>query len=122
MQFKVEKWRVEILKVMEIIKSLKPWDYEIKKLKKDRTTQQNRYLWGWVYWTIAEYMWEDTEYIHWVMGMKFLLDRTKKAPYIKSTAKLNTAEFTEYVENIKNYVAPFGVIIPSAEEYLIYNK
>lgn len=96
---------------------MKDGDYEVVPYKKDRTTQQNRYLRGWVYKTIADEIWETTEYIHWVMGMKFLLDRTKKAPYVKSTASLNTAEFTEYVEKISQYVAWFGIYVPESNQF-----
>lgn len=98
----------------EFYSNIKDWQYEIKPYKKDRTNEQNRYLWWVVYKVIADYNWDDVDYIHWIMWMKFLLDKTKKMPYIKSTAKLNKTEFTEYIENIKNFVAPFGIIIPEA--------
>lgn len=97
------------------IAMLKDWVYEIRPYKADRTNLQNRYLRGWVYGPIAEHIGEDTEYIHWVMGMKFLLDRSKKAPYVRSTATLNTAEFSDYVEKIRNFVAE-RVYVPSPEE------
>lgn len=68
-------------------------------------------------------MWEpDLEYIHWVMGMKFLQDHSKKMPYVRSTTTLSTAEFTEFIENIKNYVAEYGIIIPSSEIYFTNNE
>ncbi len=98
------------------IAMLKDWIYEIKPFKNDRTILQNRYLRGWVYGTIAEYMWEDTDYVHWVMGMKFLLDKTKKAPYVRSTASLTTQEFSEYVEKIRDFVAQW-VYVPTPEEW-----
>lgn len=95
---------------------LKDWEYEIIPYKKDRTSEQNRYLWGGVYRTIAEYMGEDVDYVHGVMGYKFLLDQTKKAPYVRSTASLNTAEFTDYIEKIRNFVAQ-RVYVPTPEEW-----
>jgi hypothetical protein len=49
------------------------------------------------------------------MGMKFLLDKTKKAPYVRSTASLTTQEFSEYVEKIRNFVAQW-VYVPTPEE------
>ena len=49
------------------------------------------------------------------MRLKFLIDRSKKHPYIRSTAKLNTQEFTEYVEKVRNFVAPW-LYIPTPEE------
>jgi hypothetical protein len=59
----------------------------------------------------------DLDYIHWIMGLEFILDRTKKKPYPRSTTSLTTAEMVEYIENIKNWVSQYGIIIPSAEEY-----
>ena len=99
----------------EELADLKDWMYEIIPFKKDRTTLQNRYLRGWVYGTIAKEIWEDTEYVHGVMRLKFLIDRSKKHPYIRSTAKLSTQEFTEYVEKVRNFVAPW-LYIPTPEE------
>ena len=52
------------------------------------------------------------------MGMKFLLDKTKKSPYVKSTAKLTTKEFINYVENIKDFVATFGIQIPDPYDFI----
>ncbi len=44
MQFKIKNWQIqnEAL-VLGVVRKFKDWDYEIKKFKKDRTTQQNRY-------------------------------------------------------------------------------
>lgn len=65
-----------------------------------------------------------TEELHELCRAKYLMVDTQnwKRKYPKSTAKLNTAEFTEYVEKIKDFVAPFGIIIPSAEEYNLNSK
>jgi hypothetical protein len=49
----------------------------------------------------------DLEYIHAVMGQQFLMDYSKKVAYPKSTTKLNTTEFTTYIESIKNYVSQY---------------
>ena len=96
------------------------WNYVIKKEVRNRTTDQNRYLRWCVYKTIADKIGEDVEYVHWVMGQKFLLDHTKKAPYVKSTTKLNTTEFTIYIDKIKNFVAQYGVIVPEANDFTTY--
>lgn len=106
---------------MTLIMSIKDGEYVFEKYKKTRTNDQNRYLRWCVYKTIAKAMWEEDEnYIHWVMWMKFLVDRTKKAEYIKSTANLSTQEFMEYIENIKNFVAQYWIIIPEADEFWDY--
>jgi hypothetical protein len=88
------------------------WTFEVKAYKKDRTNEQNRYLRWVVYKIIADYIWEDVDYIHWVLSMKFLVDKTKKMPYIKSTTKLNTIEFWDYIEKIKNFVSTYWILIP----------
>jgi len=114
----IQNWKiVNKESYFEYILNIKDWQYIIKEYKKTRTSDQNNYLRGWVYKTIADTMWEWKDYIHWVMWMKFLVDNSKKSPYIKSTANLTTSEFSEYIENIKNFVSQFGIIIPSAEEY-----
>ncbi len=121
MQFKIKNWQIqnEAL-VLGVVRKFKDWDYEIKEIKKDRTTQQNRYLRWWVYKTIADEIWEDKDYVHWFLTYKFLLDKSKKAPYIKSTTKLNIEEFTKYIENIRIYVANYWITIPTSEEYFLY--
>lgn len=97
---------------------LTAWDgsYSIVKRKRARTSDQNRYLRGWVYRAIAKHTGDDEDYIHWVMAMKFLIDNTRKAPYVKSTTELDTKEFGEYIDKIKNFISEFNIIIPSAEE------
>ena len=103
-------------KLLEEIGSLKDGDYEIVVFKRDRSIMQNRYLWWGVYGTIAEYTGYDQEYIHEVMKHKFLLDSSGKIPVPRSTTSLNTKEFTDYVDAIRNFMAEF-VYIPSAEEW-----
>ncbi len=102
------------------LKNLKDGEYEIIPLKKDRTSQQNRYLWWVVYKTLADITWYDPEYIHQQLGQLFLVDyETYKNPYIRSTASLNRQEFTEYVDKIILRASEYGVHIPTAEEYNI---
>ncbi len=79
------------------------------------STLQNRYLWDSVYGTITKEVWENTEHVHRVIRLKFLIDKSKKHPYIRSTTKLRAQEFTEYIEKVRNFVAPC-IYIPTAEE------
>lgn len=104
--------------IMNYIKELKDWEYEIIPFKKDRTSQQNRYLWWVVYKTLSDYTWYDVEYIHQQLGWLFLVDyETYKKPYIRSTASLNRQEFAEYVDKIVLWASEYWVHIPTAEEY-----
>lgn len=120
MYFRITNWKIrDESKLKQDLKLLRDWDYEIVKYKKDRTSEQNRYLRGGVYGTISEFTWEDDlDYIHYQMGSMFLMNHTKKKPYIKSTKKLNTQEFGYYVEQIRNFMLQrFNCYIPTPEEY-----
>jgi len=66
-------------------------------------------LWGWD----PEF---DKDYIHKMLAYQFLKRRKFDMEYVESTSNLSTQEMTEYIENIRNYMADFGVILPSAEE------
>jgi len=124
MYLTIKNWKLENKEeYMDWTMTAKDWRYIIMEEKTKRSTPQNRYLRWWVYKEIGKHMGEpDMEYIHWVMGMKFLQDHSKKMPYVRSTTTLSTAEFTEYIENIKNFVAEYGIIIPSSEVYFTNNE
>lgn len=111
-------WIIDIEKVLSGLEELKDGTYEIVKYKKDRTSQQNRYLWGVVYKVIADYTWYDTDYIHQQLWRLFLMDyETYKEPYIRSTASLTREEFMNYVDRIILRASEFWLHIPTAEEY-----
>jgi len=108
---------VDSISFLDDISNLKDGRYIIRLEKLIRTTKQNAYLRWWVYKAICDHTGDTDDYIHWVMSMEFLVDRTKKMPFIKSTTKLSTKEFSEYVDKIKNFVSEYWVIIPTAQEY-----
>lgn len=92
--------------------------YEITPFKFTRSNLQNRYLRGWIYTPIAEYSGNTPEEVHSIMGIQFLKAKTSswKADYIRSTTTLTTAEFAEYTEKIRNWMATFGLYLPTPEE------
>ena len=92
--------------------------YEITPFKFTRSNLQNRYLWGGIYTPIAEYSGNTPEEVHSIMGIQFLKAKTSswKAEYIRSTTSLTTTEFSEYTENIRNWMASFGLYLPTPEE------
>lgn len=118
---KVNKQIVNEHILLQQLKDLKDWLYEVIRVDwENRTNDQNKYLrWAvypaihnWLHWAYS------IEKIHSIMACKFLMVATEQgSPYIKSTSRLTTAEFSKYVEDIKNFVAQFGVYIPTAEEY-----
>jgi len=118
MYLTIKNWNiVDKQKYIDDFSKLPDWTFVIKKEKLIRTTKQNAYLRWWVYKAICDHTGDTDDYIHWVMSMEFLVDRTKKMPFIKSTTKLSTKEFSEYVDKIKNFVSEYWVIIPTAQEY-----
>jgi len=92
---------------------------ELKKRSRKRTNKANRY-----YWAILTLIGKDLGYypeeIHNSFKALFLTDRTKKIPIVKSTTRLSTEEFTEYIERISQKMAEIGIIIQTPEEY--YNN
>lgn len=111
-------WIIDVEKVLSQLEDLKDGTYEVIKYKKDRTSQQNRYLRWVVYKTIADYTGYDSDYIHQQLWWIFLMDyQTYKNPYIRSTASLTREEFMNYVDHIILRASELGVHIPTAEEY-----
>lgn len=101
------------------IAMLKDGMYEIIPFKPTRTNLQNRYLWWWVYWTICKESGDsDSDYFHKFFWGMFLYNyRGKKHKHIKSTSKLDTVEFAEYVEKIRSFMYHrMNVYIPTPEE------
>lgn len=120
MLFKKMLWSVvNESKFRQDIGMLKDWEYEIVPFKTTRSNLQNRYLWWWVYGTICKESWDpDKDYFHFFFGSKYLYDyRGKKHKHIKSTTKLNTQEFSEYVEKIRHFMFhQMNIYIPTPEE------
>lgn len=121
------------------LEAIKIWDknpdqlisVEIKKYKWLRTLNQNSYLWGVVYKYIADYTWYSTDEIHEEMKLRFLREDikldSKKGEItfhkFRSSTELNTAEFTKYIEDIKDFAAMYlWIIIPEPNEENILNS
>lgn len=82
-----------------------------------RSQQQNRFLWGVVYTTIAESTGYTTEEVHELLKDKFLPrkfvtigDTTKEVR--KSTAQLSIDEFSKYLEQLAAFAAELGITLP----------
>lgn len=89
----------------------------IGKPTKDRTLPQNSYLWGVPYKIIAEETGSDVDSVHYEMVGMFLRESGGTIPRIKSTTKLSTIEFNEYVDRIIRWAAEFlGLYIPLPNE------
>ena len=80
----------------------------IRKWHEKRTNEQNAYYWGVVIPILSDHFGYDSEEMHMVLREKFLRIHDDKHPdfvIAKSTAKLNTAEFVEYIEIIQRWAS-----------------
>lgn len=88
---------------------------------RNRSEQQNRYLWGVVYPILAETTGYTVEEIHEYGKSRFLepkiINIKKKAIYItRSTTELTTSDMVEYVDKLIVLAAELGAHVPSPEE------
>lgn len=95
-----------------------------------RSLRQNGYLWAVPYALIAEHTGYSSDEIHSLMASKFLKEMVTvfgdMFSVIKSTTKLNTSEFEEYVGEIRKWAEEnlsvgdkrFRIPLPNETEYL----
>ncbi|MFA5340264.1 MAG: hypothetical protein WC332_00665 [Clostridia bacterium] len=87
----------------------------IRKPKTKRSDLQNNYYWGVVIELLSKELGYDQDELHEILKYKFLKKSSAFGgmEYVKSTSKLNTAEFEEYLDKIKRWSAEFlKVVIP----------
>ena len=83
-------------------------DVVIRKHRKKRTNLQNSYYWGVVLLILSNEFGYETEEMHMVLREKFLRIHDDKHPdfvIAKSTTKLSTIEFSEYIDKIQRWAA-----------------
>jgi hypothetical protein len=87
---------------------------------KTRTSRQNNYLWGVPYKLLSDHLGYPPEEIHEICKYKFLSKHydigDESLDVGASTAKLTTAEFEDYAENIRRWGATLGANIPLPNE------
>jgi hypothetical protein len=93
----------------------------IKKYRKKRTIPQNSYYWGIVLDLISEASGYTTEELHELFKRLFLKKVIKIGgvdyEVSESTSKLNTEQFSDYIEKIKKFaVMKLDLHIPSPDE------
>ena len=101
----------------------KPIIITVSKQKRQRSIQANRYYWGVVLKIIGDelgYFPEDTHKIFATMFLKevFKVGDQSIESY-KSTTKLSTVQFEEYLSNIRMFASSeLGILIPLPNECL----
>ena len=91
-----------------------------EKQKRHRTSEQNRYYWGVVLKTIADFCGyfsaDELESLHQELRRKFL-PAAGRLELPVSTAKLSTVEMNDYIEKIRAWAArDLGVYVPDPNE------
>jgi hypothetical protein len=89
----------------------------IRKPRTKRSDVQNSYYWGVVIELLSKELGYDKDEMHEILKYKFLQSNAMGMPYIKSTTKLSTGEFEEYLSKIKQWAAEFlHIVIPDPNE------
>ena len=89
----------------------------IRKPRTKRSDVQNSYYWGVVIELLSKELGYDKDELHEILKYKFLQSNAMGMPYIKSTTKLSTGEFEEYLSKIKRWSAEFlHIVIPDPNE------
>ena len=90
-----------------------------KKFRKDRSSQQNRFYWGICVDILSKELGYEKDEIHLMLREKFLRIHDDKHPdfvLAKSTTKLTTTQFNEYIEKIQRWAAQeLQIFIPDPE-------
>ena len=89
----------------------------IRKPKTKRSDLQNSYYFGVVVDMLANELGYDKDEMHEILKYKFLQSNAMGMPYVKSTTKLSTGEFEDYLSGIKRWAAEFlHINIPDPNE------
>lgn len=100
-------------------------DLILRKHRNVRSLSQNAYYWAVVIPVLAEHCGYEDEEMHKALQWRFLqkhADQTGefetqgtwvKLPTVRSTADLDTAEFTDYIERVRTLAAQMGCVVPS---------
>ena len=114
---KIEYLNRPLLK--DYMASLKDGKYviSIEKEYRTRTSRENRYYWGVVLKTIAADTGYTTDEVHAIFGEKYLSYEKNGHKFIRSTTKLKTVEFEEYLEQVRRFAAiELGIVIPDPNQ------
>lgn len=102
-----------------LLRQLEGCDIELllRKRRRIRSGPQNRYLHGVVIPILAEHIGYDLEEMKEALKWRFLqVHQNGKLPTVRSTARLDTAEMTEFIEQTRRLAAEMGCYIPDPGE------
>jgi len=113
--FNHQKYLAQVLKLEG-----KEIELTVRQKKKQRSNDANRYYWGVIVEIISEHIGYDREETHFNLKLKFASQPDAEKDGMvraKSTADMDTKEFSQYCDSIKRWAAEFlGVYIPDPGE------
>jgi hypothetical protein len=114
--------RERLYKALKGLKRI-PYRFEIKENRNQRSVNENAYYWGVVVKIMSDYTGDRPEAMHEILKAKFLKEIVnfggEDLVITKSTAKLNTKEFEDYLEEIRVFaITELEVTIPLPNEYI----
>ena len=110
---KIEYLNRPLLK--EYMASLKDGKYvmTVEREYRSRSSQQNRYYHGVVLKTIAAELGYTSDEVHQIFKEEFLSYKKDNRQFVKSTTKLKTVEFEDYLEKVRRFAAmELGIVVP----------
>jgi len=107
-------------RLYNVLKGLKGFNViQIKKYRKGRTPNQGKYLFGVVYRYLGHEIGYSVEECHQLMKTRFLSYQNGVHKFTRSTTDLDTAEMTEYIDQIRTFaLEEFSCYIPEANEVI----
>ena len=85
-----------------------------------RSSQQNKFYWSVVVEILGNHFGYEPEEMHEALKFKFLQQHGGTLPTVKSTTKLSTMEFADYIDKIMRWAASdYQIYIPNAGEVII---
>lgn len=97
------------------------WGVDVKPYKKNRSLAQNNTMWLWL-GLIGDFMGESAEDLHDLFKMQFLGYEEKTiagepVTRLRSTAKLSTIEFSQYMTKIEMVAKELFIVLPYPDDY-----
>ena len=93
---------------------------DIQTIRHTHSLNQNKYYWGIIIKMLGDEFGYIAEEMHDALRMRFLQTHTDKLPTIKSTKKLSTKEFEEYLSKIRQWASEQGTFLPLPNEICNY--
>lgn len=108
--------RAEFAKLKESLEG-KPIEITLKRLRPARSGNQNAYYWGVVMALFADHCGYEPQEMHEALKLRFLVvDPDAPLLVARSTTQLDTRQFTEYIEHVRQLAAEMGLYIPDPNE------